>query len=82
MGTAQGESPEAAKRSKSCVATIGADYGSVRRQGHTPEEAQDLTHVFLHSCLSEKAWIQSGRRKNVTFVLFGIGKEFPRKRAP
>src|SRR5260370_40127040 len=33
-----------------------------------------LPKVFLHSCLSEKAWIQSGRRKDVYVRSFWHGK--------
>jgi hypothetical protein len=64
--TARGESPEASEAlEKLCRNYWWPIYGFVRRQGHTPEEAQDLTQGFLHSCLSEKAWIQSGQRKDV-----------------
>ena len=53
--TARGESPEAREAlEKLCRTYWWPIYGFVRRQGHTPEEAQDLTQSFFAFLLERK----------------------------
>ena len=53
--TAQGDSPEADKAlEKLCRTYWWPIYGFVRRQGHSPEEAQDLTQGFFAFLLERK----------------------------
>src|SRR5216117_3447357 len=52
---AQGESTEAkAALEKLCRTYWWPLYGFVRRQGHTPEEAQDLTQGFFELLLARR----------------------------
>jgi hypothetical protein len=78
--TARGESPQAREAlEKLCRNYWWPIYGFVRRQGHTPEEAQDLTQSFFAFLLERKGLDTVGPEKG---RLFGIGKEFPRERTP
>lgn len=53
--TAQGDSPEADKAlEKLCRTYWWPIYGFVRRHGHSPEEAQDLTQSFFAFLLERK----------------------------
>jgi hypothetical protein len=36
-------------------------YAYVRRQGHNPEDAQDLTQEFFERCLEKQMWSQPER---------------------
>src|SRR5437868_14580179 len=61
---AQGQSPEAdAALEKLCRTYWRPLYGFVRRQGAGPEEAQDLTQGFLHTCWNEGIWTRSVERR-------------------
>ena len=62
--TAQGESPEAREAlEKLCRNYWWPIYGFVRRQGHTPEEAQDLTQSFFAFLLERKGLDTVGPEK-------------------
>jgi DNA-directed RNA polymerase specialized sigma24 family protein len=78
--TAQGDSPEADKAlEKLCRTYWWPIYGFVRRQGHSPEEAQDLTQGFFAFLLERKGLDTVAPDKGTfTFVLSCIGKKFPR----
>src|SRR5438445_2119389 len=61
--TAQGESPAAEEAlEKLCRIYWWPLYGFVRRQGHTPEEAQDLTQGFF-AMLLERRDLDAVRRE-------------------
>ena len=61
---AQGESPEAQEAlEKLCRVYWRPIYGFVRRQGHTPEEAQDLTQSFFAFLLERKGLDTVGPEK-------------------
>ena len=61
---ARGESPEAgAALEKLCRNYWWPIYGFVRRQGHTPEEAQDLTQSFFAFLLERKGLDTVGPEK-------------------
>jgi RNA polymerase sigma factor (sigma-70 family) len=62
--TAQGESPEADKAlEKLCRTYWWPIYGFVRRQGHTPEDTQDLTQSFFAFLLERKGLDTVGPEK-------------------
>src|SRR5262249_34598161 len=62
--TARGESPEAREAlEKLCRNYWWPIYGFVRRQGHTPEEAQDLTQSFFAFLLERKGLDTVGPEK-------------------
>jgi RNA polymerase sigma factor (sigma-70 family) len=62
--TARGESPEAHEAlEKLCRNYWWPIYGFVRRQGHTPEEAQDLTQSFFAFLLERKGLDTVGPEK-------------------
>jgi len=62
--TAQGESPEAhAALERLCRTYWWPIYGFVRRQDHTPEEAQDLTQGFFAFLLERKGLDTVGPEK-------------------
>ena len=62
--TARGESPEAREAlEKLCRNYWWPIYGVVRRQGHTPEEAQDLTQSFFAFLLERKGLDTVGPEK-------------------
>src|SRR5260370_22248724 len=68
--TARGESPEAREAlEKLCRNYWWPIYGFVRRQGHTPEEAQDLTQSFFAFLLERKGLDTIGTGKG-GFSLF------------
>ena len=62
--TARGESPQAREAlEKLCRNYWWPIYGFVRRQGHTPEEAQDLTQSFFAFLLERKGLDTVGPEK-------------------
>jgi RNA polymerase sigma factor (sigma-70 family) len=62
--TARGESPEAREALENlCRNYWWPIYGFVRRQGHTPEEAQDLTQSFFAFLLERKGLDTVGPEK-------------------
>jgi RNA polymerase sigma factor (sigma-70 family) len=69
--TAQGDSPEADKAlEKLCRNYWWPIYGFVRRQGHSPEEAQDLTQGFFAFLLERKGLDTVGPEKGLLRSFF------------
>jgi len=69
--TAQGDSPEADKAlEKLCRTYWWPIYGFVRRQGHSPEEAQDLTQSFFAFLLERKGLDTVGPEKGLLRSFF------------
>lgn len=69
--TAQSESPEACVALEQLCRTYWWPiYGFVRRQGNTPEEAQDLTQSFFEFLLERKGLHTVGRQKGLLRSFF------------
>jgi RNA polymerase sigma factor (sigma-70 family) len=69
--TARGESPEAhAALERLCRIYWWPIYGYVRRQGHSPEEAQDLTQSFFAFLLERKGLDTVGPEKGLLRSFF------------
>src|SRR5437899_7600493 len=60
----QADSPHATEAlEKLCRTYWYPLYAYVRRQGHSPEDAQDLTHAFFERFLERKSWQQARRER-------------------
>jgi hypothetical protein len=69
--TAQGESPEAQKAlERLCRTYWWPLYSFVRRQGYTPEEAQDLTQSFFVLFLERRDFDAVRRERGVCVPIF------------
>jgi len=69
--SAQGKSPSAQEAlEKLCRTYWWPLYGFVRRQGCSPEEAQDLTQGFLPGCSKEEIWTLCAAKRDVCARIF------------
>jgi DNA-directed RNA polymerase specialized sigma24 family protein len=80
LAATQKQAPESVAALESiCSAYWHPIYAYVRRNGHSPHDAQDLTQGFFH-CLLEKRWLDSadrGKGKLRTFLIVAL-KNFMR----
>src|SRR3954462_3818591 len=64
LSTGQPDSPQAAKaREKLCRSYWPPLYSYVRRQGHAPEDAKDLTQAFFTKLVEKDFWARADPRK-------------------
>src|SRR5947209_20016080 len=82
---AQGQSPSAQEAlEKLCRTYWWPLYGFVRRQGHSPEEAQDLTQGFFAMLLERRDFDAVRREKGRlrSYLLASLKSFFPKPHRP